>query len=115
MNLANKTSTGSTSQFYYDPQIPKSKLYVWPTASSTKEYIKMTARLPIEDFDSATDTGDIPVEFLLPLAYNLAVLVAPKFGVEPSTIVIGAALQYKQELEGFDAEEASVFFGVDYR
>lgn len=78
--LSTKTSTGKASQFYYDPQTINGVLYVWPTADSVKDYLVCTARMPLADFDATDDDPDFPQEWLLPLAYNLAILIAPKYG-----------------------------------
>jgi len=82
--ISQKTLTGSTVSAWYDPQLTNGVLYIWPTPTTVKDYLVLTARMPIEDFDNATDNPDFPQEWLLPLAWNLAVLVAPKFNQETS-------------------------------
>lgn len=82
--LSVKTSTGNPSQYFYEPKTGNGKLYVWQTGSSVKDYLVLTARMPIADFDSAADDPDFPQEWMLPLAYNLAVLIGPKYGEDVS-------------------------------
>jgi len=81
--LSTKTTSGKASQWYYNPLMTDGVLSVWPVANSVKEYLVGTARMPIADFDAAGNNPDLPQEWLLPLAYNLAVLIAPKYDADP--------------------------------
>lgn len=110
MALATKTSTGSATQVYYDPILTNGKLYVWPASADVQEYIKFTCRIPIEDFDSATNDPDFPQEWLLALSWNLAVLLAPEFGKVLRPDFLARAEMLKQSAAGWDTENASVFF-----
>ena len=93
MALSSKTTSGKASMWYYDPQTTDGVLYVWPVANSVKDYLVLTARMPIADFDSANDDPDFPQEWMLPLSYNLAVLVAPKFDEPvPQTVAMAAKM-----------------------
>lgn len=112
MSLPNKADTGAANIVYYDPQRTNGKLYVWPACNDVKEYIKFTAKIPLEDFDATTNDPDFPQEWLLALAWNLAILVAPKFGVEVSTKFELKALGFKQAVSDFDREDASIFINV---
>ena len=113
MRLATKTTTGSTSQYYYDPQTTNGRLYVWPTASTVQDYLVLTARMPIEDFDGATDDQDFPQEWMLPLAYNLAVLIAPKYDQEMSADFKGLAARFLLDAEDSAVDHGSVFFETE--
>jgi hypothetical protein len=72
MLLASKTTTGKASQVYYDPQLDNGVLKVWPAADSVADYLKLTARLPIQDLDAVANDFDFPVEWFLGLKWNLA-------------------------------------------
>jgi hypothetical protein len=112
MALPNKADTGAANIVYYDPQRTNGKLYVWPACNNVQEYIKFTAKIPFEDFDATTNDPDFPQEWLLPLAWNLAILIAPKFGVELATKFELKALGFKQAVSDFDREDASIFINV---
>ena len=112
MALPNKTDTGAANLVYYDPTLTNGTLYVWPACNDVKEYIKFTAKIPLEDFDATTNDPDFPQEWLLALAWNLAILVAPKFGVELPTKFELKALGFKQAVSVFDREDASIFINV---
>ena len=79
--LTRRGTTGYINQVYYDPQIDVSTLYVWPTGngSGTQELQLITQRT-LEDFDNSDDTPDFPQEWYMPLAFNLARSLAPKYG-----------------------------------
>lgn len=79
-----KTTEGKPTMAWYDPQRTDGVLYIWPRTSSVKDYLVATARMPLEDFDAGTDDADFPQEWFLALAYNLALLAAPKFDLEIS-------------------------------
>lgn len=110
--LANKTTTGIANQVYYDPQTVNGVLKVWPAANNVQYRLIMTARMPIEDFDTISNEPDFPQEWFLALSYNLAVLAGPKFVDELPPLVIQNALTYKEAVSNFDEEHNSVYFGV---
>ena len=112
MRLPDKTSTGSPSQIYYNPLRTNGKMNVWPACNNVQEYIKFTARILIEDFDTATDDPDFPQEWLMPLAWNLAVMIAPKFGIVLDQIFLMNAAILKQNVKDFDHENTSIFLGA---
>ena len=115
MSIPNKTSTGSANMVYYDPQMTNGKLYVWPACKDVKEYLKFTARIPVEDFDSISNDPDFPQEWLLALSWNLAMNIAPKFGKEPSNKFEIKALAYKNSVSDFDREDTSIFLSIANR
>lgn len=114
MALPTKSESGTVTQIYYDPLLTNGKLYTWQATADVQEYIKFTGRIPIEDFDAAANDPDFPQEWLLTLTYNLAVLVAPKFGktLKTADMVAVMSVAMKEAAMGFDMENASVFFGV---
>ena len=109
MGLSNKSSTGPASQVYYDTLLTNGKMYVWPACSDVKEYIKFTCKIQIEDFDTATNDADFPQEWILPLAWNLAVIVSPKFGKQLDQVFLATAVDMLQSVKDFDHENASIF------
>lgn len=80
MSLANKNTSGQITQYYYDPQINTGRLYVWPTANSEVDFLTLVMQRTLEDFANEVDEPDFPQEWFMPLAYNLAIAMAPKFG-----------------------------------
>ncbi len=112
MRLSDKDSTGSANQIYYDPIRTDGKMYVWPANNDVQEYIKFTCRILIEDFDAAANDPDFPQEWLLAITWNLAVLIAPKFGKVTTEMFELKALAFKEAAKGFDMEDTSVYLKV---
>lgn len=115
MALPNKTQTGSINQAFYDPQLAIGYLYIWNPPAVVDTLLKFTYYRPIQDFDSAGDAPDLPIEWVNPLVFNLAVLMAPDFSVpmEKFQQVKALADQFLDDAEGFDREAESITFGVD--
>ena len=109
MNLSVKSTKGAASQVYYDPLLTNGKIYVWPACNDVQEYLKFTCKIQIEDFDTATNDPDFPQEWVLPLAWNLAVIVAPKFGKKLDQVFLATAIDMLQSVKDFDHENTSIF------
>ena len=71
LDIVNKeTNTGRPLAIAYKPT-PDPSIYVWPEPDAvyTVKFLKI---VPLQDFDSASTTGDLPVEFHRALKYGLA-------------------------------------------
>lgn len=112
MDLSTKGSEGAPVQVAYSPQLGEGVMYVWPTADDVTDVINFTFTRQLQDFDATDNTPDLPQEWLLALTYNLAVLMAPKFGLpmQDRAWLKREAEQYKAQAEEFDQEWAPVFF-----
>lgn len=118
------TSTGPSTAFYYSPQLSTGTLYVWPVPTSTEvtnsDTFTVTYMKTIEDFDASGDTPDFPQEWLECLTYNLAVRLAPAYGIVLQTRkitseVLTIATQSLQEIQAWDSEEGSIKINPNYR
>ena len=108
MELSTKTSSSAiANSIYYDPQTNNGILKVWPPCSDTKYWLMLTARMPIEDMDAAGDAPDMPQECFLALSWNLAVLIAPKFGMPLTKSFRDDAKVFKKTVKDFDREQVS--------
>jgi hypothetical protein len=105
-----KTVTGPPSMVTYAATTGNGTLKIWPTASSVTEYLILNCRMPVADMDSSSDDFDFPQEWLLPIAYNLAVLIAPKFGNNISSEVKYQAQLYYEWVVDSSKDFASVIF-----
>lgn len=79
MQLSDKDSSGRANSVYYDPILDTGTLKVWSAASTVADYIKATARMPFDDFDSDSDNADFPVACLRALKWNLADEIMDEF------------------------------------
>jgi hypothetical protein len=113
--ITNKTDVNTPLSVCLKKNIDSSYIYTWPECNDVKEWIMITVKQTFDDFDAAANTPDFPQEWFLPIALNLAVLVSPKFKVQPSQILYEQAVVAKSEAKSYDVENTSVFFGVSYR
>lgn len=110
MRLSNKESKGSANLIYFEPVLGNAKFHIWPACNDVKEYIKFTGKTLVQDLDLHTNYPDFPQEWMLALSWNLAILVAPKFGKAITPSFEAKALLFKQSVQDFDHENTSVTF-----
>ncbi len=108
--LTIKSTSGQALQYYYDPQLTNSVLYVWPVCDDVSARIKMTVKTPVDDLDQITDNAQFPVEWLEAIIYNLALRLAPEYGVVPMPEVKEMAIVSKAAAVGFDRGTLPVQF-----
>lgn len=84
MSQSDKTSTGRVRDIVYTPHNTDGLLRVWPICGTgdITDRIVMTVQRPIEDFDASANTFDGPASVLNALVWNLAMELAPEFGVD---------------------------------
>jgi hypothetical protein len=113
--LPNKTAIGAVNQVFYDPQLTTGYLYLWLAQTSVRDLVKFTWWRPIEDFNAAGDNADLPQEWLQTLIFNLAVVMAPEFGVPTERLAATKALadEFLSDMQGFDRDGESIQFGVE--
>ena len=115
MALSDKTTEASPNLIYYDKQLDSGVIYVWPEPDDVQEYIKFTARLPIQDIDATTDNFEVGQEWFECLAWNLAWRIAPKYGKPIDPIFRQTAQLMLEEAMVSDAENTSVFIQIGRR
>lgn len=108
-------STGSPIQMFYQPLVNYGVITVWPTpdaAGITNKQIKIVYQRPFEDFVSGTDTPDFPQEWHQAVIYQLAVALAPEYGVPLSDrqLLMQEMQIYTAEATSFGTDEASLYF-----
>lgn len=113
--LPNKAQTGTINRAFYDPQRDTGYLYIWQAPTIVTDLVKFTWHRPIMDFDNASDNPDLPQEWIDAIVFNLAVSIAPFFGV-PSEKVQQVALMaasYLDDVQGDDREGESIYMQAD--
>lgn len=112
-DLSNKTVDGTVTQISYDPQIAAGTLRVYSQTNDVTDVLVMTVQRTLSDFDSSTDNPDFPQEWYLALTYNLALIIAPEFGIDENDFrrigLLGE--NFKEVAMGFDRDEF-VTFGI---
>lgn len=115
--LPNKSTRGTPTQAYYDPQLDGGTLYLWVTPDDVSAVFNFTYMESIQDFDEASNEADFPAEWLEALKYNLAVRLAPEYGIDfqSRSWLKAEAEQYLNAVTMWDNEPESFFFEPDYR
>jgi hypothetical protein len=111
MNQPEKdTSSGEPVYVYYDPQLVRGVLYVWP-APIAEDQINFSYKSYIEDFDTLADTPYFPSEWLEAIVYNLALRLCPMYEVvgQDKQDIVAMAVQFLQEAEDGDMDQGSVY------
>lgn len=110
--LSDKSTTGATTQFYYNPLIKETKLYVWPVADKTFRLFKFTYYPEFDIFNEALDTPDFPSEWYECIVYNLAEKIAPSVGMSEQTstyqTISRKAREFYDKLSGFDSDDGII-------
>jgi hypothetical protein len=112
----NKASQGTVVNAYYSPQLGNGRFYVWQTASSVNDFVRITFERPIQDIDIGDDTLDFPVEWLEAIVYNLAARLADDYDAPAQRVqtVTNKAVAFLDDLLGFDEEMESIFLSPDF-
>lgn len=79
-DIPNKTQEGTPCAVTIDYQAGPT-LYVYPVPSSNSWTLFYLARVKSQDWDNASDTGEIPAAWIQPLVYALAVELAYEYGI----------------------------------
>lgn len=121
-DVPNKGGKGTPIAWYFDPQRTTRTLYVWLTADAATALsttLSYTYRRVIEDVDTLDNDEDVPQEWLETLIYNLAVRVAPAFGVgstNPDFADIKAtAFGLLEALKEQDQDDTSIFLTPQFQ
>jgi hypothetical protein len=111
--LSKKGAAGPVNQCYYQPTMTNGTLFVWPANSGGDDKLVLICQPLVDDFDSASDNPQFPIEWANAIVWNLAVEIAPEYGLSVSErrqLKIDAAEKLDTVLN-YDVENASVIFG----
>jgi hypothetical protein len=115
-NQVNKTGQGTVVQAYYSPLRTNGRYYVWQTASSANDYLRVSFERPIQDIDLETETLDIPQEWQETVIYNLAARLGAIYSVpmQKMQTIMQVAAGMLQDSIGWDEEIESLNIQVDF-
>jgi len=109
----NKTAQSPPTAVYYDPQLTNGELHVWPAPDTVNDRLLLAVDMPIEDFDAAGDTPDLPQEWLDCLVWSLARKLCPSYGTPreqrdeiaaEAADLFTTATGWDRDVEGFSVE-----------
>jgi len=109
--FGDKTTTGTPTQFFFNPSLTNSTLKVYPTPSDGKHRLVYTGQYSIEDMTSANDSFDFPQEWQLAVQLNLAVLLTPSYATNTAEFKKLKLLadEEKKRVMGWDKEQTSMY------
>lgn len=115
-NQSLKTTSGPITEIHHDQQLT-SKLFVWPTGDRSQDKAILIADRVVEDFDSAANTPDFPVEWQNALMWGLSDQLSGVYGrpIEERNYYKKRAKEEFDEADGFDIEEGTVQFQLERR
>jgi hypothetical protein len=117
-NLPTKTISPSTPiQWTTNRNLNSLSLFIWPISTNASFLLKATYIKQIEDFDTLTDTPDLPPEWYDPLVNQLAVNISPMFGklnTKEFQMLQVLAAQMMADALSYDNEQTYVQLTPDY-
>lgn len=115
-DMPNKSSQGTVTNFFYDEQLNTGVVWIWPAPPDSLSACKFTFMRPLYDFTSAADLPDFPQEWVNALTWNLALELAPEYGVGPNrySYIEKMAAKTLDVVQGFDREPESLAFGLSF-
>ena len=115
--LPNKASTGTPTNWYYDPSRSQGTLYVWPVpTTTTANTLRFTYQRAFEDFDENSDEPDLPQEWYDAIVKSLGAELCPGiFPTEPGLTQLHSqrATEAVETALMFDRETAPLRFMHD--
>lgn len=111
-NYSNKSSKGKVNSYFYDKQLDYGDIFLYPTPDNSTDTLKLTLEKQFFDFSQALDSPDFPIEWLLPIAMNLAYWLSYDYGIgaERAIRIKEDAEQLLLDSEGYDREGTSIYF-----
>jgi hypothetical protein len=104
---------GTVLKLAYEPNTPSAgTIRVWPQFQDGKSYIRFRYQRLLEDFDTSTDNPDLPVEWNLPLIYELAITLGPTYSLDIIKLAKMEATRdrWLEQIGNGDYEEGSIHF-----
>lgn len=116
-SLGGPENASVPNQVYYDPQLGSGTFYIYPRFLTGDNLIQITYQKEFDDFNSSSDTPDFPQEFYLPMMYELAAVMGPKYGLpaQERAALFKEATYYRELALSNGTEQGSFFFQPDYR
>lgn len=110
--LSSKGSGGPVNQIYYKQTVSNGTLYVWPANSGGPDKLVLISQNLVDDFDAAGNNPQFPIEWANAIVWNLAVELAPEYGVsiKEQINLQRLASEKLETLLNTDVENASVIF-----
>lgn len=119
-NRLPSNTSGTPVHFTFNPNLENGTLTVWPTPDSTaatNKSLLVVYQKEFDEFVSSTDTPDFPSYWTDALIYELAVNIAPEYGVplQDRQALKQEAAAYLAQAQGYGDEEDSLYIQPERR
>jgi hypothetical protein len=116
MDLPNKLSPGTPTQWFYSPRRDQGFLYVWPVPVTTSWAVRITWYRPIADLLLPGNTIDFPQEWVNPLMWRLAEEMMGTFDtpIAKQQYITRMSQNYTDLVISYDRESEPIQFGIDW-
>lgn len=104
-DICTKTTQGRPEVILYDPQTTLGKVYLYPTPE-TAYTLYIDSWKPIAQIPTSASTITLPPGYERALKYNLAIELAPEYGVSVTDEVAVIAKESKAEIVNINAKES---------
>lgn len=111
-NILPTTNTGSPIKVNYQPFVNYGTVSFWPVPTSTNTAtVTLVYQRPYQYFTTSTETMDFPEEWYNAIIYNLAVRLAPEWGVPlpDRQMLMQEAKMYTEDALMVGQEDASFY------
>lgn len=117
-NRLPSTTSGLPVHWSFNPNLENGTLSIWPAPDASAVSNKSLVVVYQKEFDgffSSTDTPDFPSYWTDALIYELAVNIAPEYGVplQDRQQLKSEAKQYLEQAQGYGDEDSSLFVQPD--
>ena len=96
-DIATKSTTGTPERFYFAPEYPLAKVYLYPAPAGTYT-LSVNSIKPFASYTDLTETIALPDEYLAPLELYLAMMLAPQYDMPIGQIFYVEAQKAKDVL-----------------
>jgi hypothetical protein len=111
-------NTGVPVHYTFQPKIQDGTLKIWPLPDAgtlTTKSLTVVYQKEFDGFFASGETPDFPSYWMFAIIYNLAVALAPEYGVpiQDRQILMKEAEKYQAMAEGYGDEDGSLYFQPD--
>jgi hypothetical protein len=108
-------SSGVPVNLYYQPLNDYGVIKLWPIPEDSTTEVTIHYQSMFEDMDAAANNFDFPSEWITPITYLLAWMMAPEFGIplQDTKEIRETAAFWLGMVQSMGSEEGSVFLQPD--
>lgn len=99
-----KSLVSFPSYLFYDSDFPVGRVYPWPLAIANTYELHITVKNQLQSIANLSDTVVLPPEYEGAIQQNLAIVIAPGFGADPSPVVVALAKDGLNTIRGANAQ-----------